>query len=108
MSNTGKYFESQFIKCFNIIFTNDIKYNVIRLKDIGGPKVQDVGDYLVFYKMYVFNIELKSRKSGVVYKNDLPKNQLHKWSSFEYKPYRIPIYMIKNGKTKSYGKDHEE
>jgi protein associated with RNAse G/E len=104
--NTGKYFESQFVKSFHRLF-NPPEWYIIRLKDTGKIKTVDVGDYLVFHKNIVFNVELKARENGVIYpseiKTEYMENQLYKWRSFEYLPYRIPLYILKNEKTKEIG-----
>lgn len=104
--NTGKYFESQFIKSFHLLFTAPEWY-IIRLKDIGKIKIADVGDYLVFHKDTTFNVELKARENGVIYNSeinsDYMKKQLDKWKGFEYIPFRHPVYILKNEKTKEIG-----
>ncbi len=104
--NTGKYFELQFIKSFHALFSPPEWY-VVRLKDIGKIKVADVGDYLVFHKDTTFNIELKARDNGIIYNSEINseymKRQIEKWKSFEYANYRIPVYIIKNEKTKEIG-----
>ena len=104
--NTGKYFESQFVKSFHALFSSPEWY-IIRLKDVGKIKTADVGDYLVFHKNVVFNVELKARENGVIYpseiKTEYMQSQLSKWKNFEYFPYRIPLYIVKNEKTKEIG-----
>lgn len=104
--NTGKYFESQFIKSFHSLFVPPEWY-VVRLKDIGKIKTADIGDYMIFHKDTVFNIELKARGNGIIYNSeihsDYMQRQFEKWKSFEYVPYRIPVYILKNEKTKEIG-----
>lgn len=104
--NTGKYFETQFIKSFHTLF-NPPDWYIIRLKDIGSIKIADVGDYLVFHNGTTFNVELKARKNGVIYNSEINseymKRQIGKWKSFEYYPYRNPVYVVKNEKTKEIG-----
>jgi len=104
--NTGKYFEQQFIKSFHAIF-NIPEWYIVRLKDIGKIKTADIGDYIVFHKNIVYNIELKARDNGVIYNSEINseymQKQIAKWKSFEYKPYRIPLYIVKNEKTKEIG-----
>ena len=104
--NSGKYFESQFIKSFHALLSPPIWY-AVRLKDIGMIKTADVGDYIVFHYGTVFNVELKSRDNGIIYNSEINseymKKQISKWKSFECKPYRNPILIIKNGETKEIG-----
>jgi len=105
--NTGKYFESQFVKSFHSLCKIEDGWFLIRLKDIGFVKNSDVGDYIVFYKDKSFAVELKARKNGVIYPSDLKTDymikQLEKWQSFNYPPNRKSIYIIKNEKTKELG-----
>ena len=104
--NTGKYFELQFIKSFHALLSPPDWY-AIRLKDIGKIKIADVGDYLIFHKNMTFNVELKARDNGALYASEINseymQRQIEKWKSFEYVPYRNPIYILKKEKTKEIG-----
>lgn len=103
IGHSGKYFESQFVKSFHYLFHSS-EYYIIRLKDNGSRQKQaDVGDYLVFYKDVVFNVELKAREKGILYKSSLDENQVNKWKSFEYLNKRIPLIALKNTNTKEVG-----
>jgi len=105
--NTGKYFESQFVKSFHALCKIEDGWFLIRLKDIGFVKTPDVGDYIVFYKDKSFAVELKAREDGVIYPSELKTDymikQLQKWQSFNYPPNRKSLYLIKNEKTKEIG-----
>jgi len=105
--NTGKYFESQFVKSFHALCKIEDGWFLIRLKDTGFVKSPDVGDYIVFYKDKAFAIELKARENGVIYPSEIKTvymmKQLQKWKSFNYPPNRKSIYIIKNEKTKELG-----
>lgn len=100
---TGKYFESQFVKSFNFNYKDRKDIAIIRLKDCGFIKRADVGDYIIFYKDKVLNIELKAQQDGILYSSEIAKEQIEKWSNFEYSNIRIPIYIIKNEETKEIG-----
>lgn len=102
----GKYFEHQFVKSFHATCIGT-QWFILRLKDIGAIKRADIGDYIIFYENAAFNIELKSRKNGIIYpseiKTEYMQKQIEKWKSFKYKEYRIPLYIIKNSSTKELG-----
>ena len=100
---TGKYFEGQFVKSFNFNYKDRKDLAIIRLKDCGFIKRADVGDYIVFYKDKVLNIELKAQQDGILYSSEIAKEQIEKWSNFEYSNIRIPMYIIKNEETKEIG-----
>ncbi len=101
IGQSGKYFESQFVNSFHKLFMGKEQYYIIRLKDSGSfKKAHDVGDYLVFYRDVVFNIELKARVAGVLYKSSLDKEQINKWASFEYDRIRVPLIVLKNTDSK--------
>jgi penicillin-binding protein-related factor A (putative recombinase) len=105
MTNSGKYFERQFVNSFNKIYPIQTKDEnesyIIRLKDSGSKmKRVDVADYLVFFKNVVFNSELKARKKGILYLSSLNEKQINKWKSFSYKNIRIPLIILKDTNTK--------
>ncbi len=100
---TGKYFESQFVKSFNFNYRGRTDVAIIRLKDCGFIKRADVGDYIIFYKDRVLNIELKAQQDGILYSSEIAPEQIEKWSNFEYSNIRIPMYIIKNEETKEIG-----
>ena len=103
IGKTGKYFESQFVKSFNFNYRGRTDVAIIRLKDCGFIKRADVGDYIIFYKDKVLNIELKAQQDGILYSSEVAPEQIEKWSNFEYSNIRIPMYIIKNEETKEIG-----
>lgn len=103
IGKTGKYFESQFVKSFNFNYRGRTDVAIIRLKDCGFIKRADVGDYIIFYKDKVLNIELKAQQDGILYSSEIAPEQIEKWSNFEYSNIRIPMYIIKNEETKEIG-----
>ena len=103
IGKTGKYFESQFVKSFNFNYRGRTDVAIIRLKDCGFIKRADVGDYIIFYKDKVLNIELKAQQNGILYSSEVAPEQIEKWSNFEYSNIRIPMYIIKNEETKEIG-----
>ncbi len=104
---SGKYFEGQFVSSFHQLFIGDKRYYIIRLKDpenrVHNKKQQDVGDYLVFWDKYVFNVELKARENGIIYSSGIDSRQVDKWISFEYNSIRVPIMILKDTVTKRIG-----
>ena len=100
---TGKYFEAQFVKSFNNKYIGRKDLAILRLKDCGFIKRADIGDYIIFYKDKVLNIELKAQKDGKLYSSEIREDQIKKWSNFEYSNIRIPIYIVKNEATKEIG-----
>ncbi|MEM3846890.1 MAG: hypothetical protein QXU98_14440 [Candidatus Parvarchaeota archaeon] len=99
-SKEGKKFEGEFVKSFNFNYGDRKEFAIVRLKDCGTIKRADVGDYLVFYKNVVLNIELKAQENGILYTSEIRDSQFQKWLSFEYQKIRIPIWIIKNESTR--------